>query len=386
MSLPLIALAIAAFAIGTTEFLITGLLPVIAADLRVSIPTTGLLVTGYALGVVIGGPILTILANRLSRKLTLMLLMGLFVLGNLLCALAPSYWLLMGARVITAFCHAAFFGIAVVAAADLVPPNRRASAMSLVLAGVTVANIFGVPAGTALGQAMGWRSAFWAVTAIGAIAAAAIAVWLPSDVHGDERPSVAREFKVLGKSQVLLALALSFLLTAATVSVYAFIAPLLEEVTGILPETLPWYLLIFGVGGTVGILAGGRLADWKPTPSIIGIYSALVLLYLVLLVASHSPPFMALTLFFWSCIGFAAITPLQVKVVDAAERAPNLASALNQSALNLGIAVGPAIGGAALMRGVGYGSLPWIGAFVALAGLFLAAFSLALERGPSSGR
>ena len=286
--LPLLTLTLATFAIGTTEFVISGLLPEISADLGVSIPTAGLLVTGYALGVAIGGPILAILTNRLPRKTALLALMGIFVVGHVLCAVAPDYTLLMVARVVASFCHGAFFGIGSVVAVSLVPQDRRASAVALMWAGIAASNILGVPAGTALGQAFGWRSTFWAVALIGAIATAAIAVWLP-DIGRAGQTRLASEFKVLARPQVLLALALSVLICAATFSVFTYIAPLLIETTGISPAALPLYLLLFGVGGVIGMQVGGRFADRNLMASIIGVFVALVVVYLILLVAFRSP-------------------------------------------------------------------------------------------------
>ena len=284
---PILTLTLATFAIGTTELATQGLLLEISTDLNVSIPDAGLLVTGYALGVAIGGPILAILTYRLPRKTALLALMGLFVVGHVLCAVAPTYALLMLARVVSSFCHGAFFGIGSVVAASLVPPDRRASAIALMWAGIAASNILGVPAGTALGQAFGWRSTFWAVTR------SAHRDGRDRRVAARQRPrrpdQLANEFKVLAKPQVLLALALTVLICAATFSVFTFIAPLLIETTGILPAALPFYLLLFGLGGVIGMQAGGRFADWNPMASIVGVFLANVVADLMLLVALHGP-------------------------------------------------------------------------------------------------
>ena len=377
--LPLLTLTLATFAIGTTEFVIAGLLPEISAGLDVSIPSAGLLVTGYALGVAIGGPILAISTNRLPRKLALLILMGIFVVGHVLCAVAPGYGLLMVARVITSFCHGAFFGIGSVVAARMVPPDRRASAVALMWSGIAASNILGVPAGAALGHALGWRSTFWAVTIIGIMATAAIAIWLP-DTGRTGRTKLVREFKVLARPQVLLALALTIVLCAGTFSVFTYIAPLLIETTGIAPSSLPFYLVIFGVGGVIGMQVGGRFADKNLMASIIGVFAGLVVIYLTLLFALQSPISAIVMMFVWGFAIYFPAAPIQIRVVNAATEAPNLASTLIQSGFNLGNALGPFAGAAALSVGFSYGLLPWLGAGLAMAGVGIALWSMALDR------
>jgi DHA1 family inner membrane transport protein len=379
MPLPLLALALASFGIGTTEFVIMGLLPEVAKDLGISIPQAGLLVTGYALGVVIGAPIVAIITNRLPRKTTLIGLASVFILGNFLCAVAPNYELLMVARVVTAFCHGAFFGIGAVVAADLAPPNQRARAIAIMFAGLTIANILGVPAGTALGQMLGWRSTFWAVVVIGAIAAAALAAWVPSRIP-HEPGRVLREFRVLGNTQVVLAMAMSVLASASLFSVFTYITPLLREVTGLSPKTAAAVLLLFGGGITVGNFIGGRLADWRLMPSLIGIFVTLTMALCVFAFTSHGALPAMVTIFVWGIIDFALVAPLQIRVVDKAIDAPNLASTLNQGAFNLGNAGGAWIGGAALSYGLSYADLPWVGAALALGALGLCLVSQAIER------
>ena len=381
MPLALFALALGTFGIGTTELVIMGLLPEVSADLGVSIPKVGLLVTGYALGVAIGGPILVILTNRLSQKTALLVLMGVFVVGNVLCAVAPFYGFLMVARIVASFCHGAFVGIASVVAADIVPHNRRASAVTLVWAGFSAANIIGVPAGTALGQALGWRSTFWAVAALGFVAAAMIAVGLPGKSRAG-RSDLTQEFKVLGRWQMLLAFSMSALFCAAGFGVYTYIAPILLNVTGIAAGGVPGVLFAFGIGGTIGMLLGGRLADWKLMPVIIGVFATLVVVYLVLLIAIHRPVAAVTTIVIWGFFFYAPAGALQIRIVNMATEAPNLASTLNQSAFNLGIAIGPFISAAALSAGLAYASLPWVGAVLALIGFGVALFSLTLERQP----
>lgn len=379
MQLPLLALAMASFGIGTTEFVIMGLLPEVAADLSVSIPAAGLLVTGYALGVVIGAPIVAVITNPLPRKVTLIGLASMFVVGNFLCAIAPDYWFLMGARVVTAFCHGAFFGIGAVVAASLVPPKQRASAIALMFAGLTLANVLGVPLGTALGQHLGWRSTFWAVVIIGILAVSAIALWVPRDIP-HSAGNIIREFAVLKRPQVLLTMMMSVLASASLFSVFTYIAPLLRDVTGLAAHNVTYVLLLFGVGITIGNLLGGRLADWRLMPSLMASFIGLTAVLVVLVFITSYEVATVATVFVWGILVFAVVPPIQMRVVDAAVGAPNLASTLNQGAFNLGNAAGAWIGGAAITVGVGYAELPWVGAVLAVGALGLCVVSQALEK------
>jgi len=338
-----------------------GLLPDVAHDLGITIPQAGLLITGYALGVVIGAPIVAAASIRVPRKTALLGMVGVFVVGNLLCGLAPNYAVLMIARVVTAFCHGAFFGIGSVVAADLVAPNRRASAIALMFGGLTLANVLGVPFGTALGNALGWRSTFLAIVAIGIIAAIAIAAWLPSNLA--MKPSnLKSEMRVLGNRQVLLAMLTSVLASASLFAVFTYIAPLLESATELKPNAVTFALLVFGVGLTIGNLAGGRLADWRLMPSLLGVFVALFCVNVAFVFTSHSAVWTFVTLFVWGCFGFAVVPLIQLRVVNEAASAPNLAATLNQSAFNLGNASGAWIGGLAITAGVAYDALPWLGA------------------------
>jgi DHA1 family inner membrane transport protein len=365
MPLAIIALATASFCIGTTEFVIMGLLPDVARDLGVSIANAGLLVTGYALGVVVGAPIVAALVVSMPRKRALLSMVFVFILGNALCALAPNYAVLLVARVVTAFCHGAFFGIGAVVAAQLVAPERRAQAIAAMFAGLTLANVLGVPFGTALGNATGWRSTFWAVTAIGCLAAVAVATFVPAHL-AMTKPDLRAELRVLGNPQVLLAMAISVLSSASLFSVFTFITPLLEHVTGLTPQAVTISLLVFGIGLTVGNLLGGRHADWKLMPSLIGIGTAVVLVLAIFAETSRARAWADPTIFVWGVLAFALVPLLQLRIVDQAASAPNLASTLNQGAFNLGNALGAAIGSIAITAGVAYADLPWIGAGVAL--------------------
>ena len=380
MPLPILALAVASFCIGTTEFVIMGLLPKLAADLHVSIPSAGLLVTGYALGVVVGAPVVAAATARIARKPVLVGLAMLFVVGNLFCAVAPNYWALMAARVVTAFGHGAFFGIGSVVAASLVPANKRASAIALMFAGLTLANILGVPGGTALGEAFGWRMAFVAVVVIGLVSVAAIAWLVPSDVGEPSSGGLLGEVRVLRKLQVWLAMLISALASCSLFAVFTFIKPFLMEVSGLSTGTVTWVLLLFGVGMTLGNILGGKLADWKLMPTVIGTLLVLTALLIALAAIGASAAAAISAVFAWGVLVFVIIPPLQIRVVETASEAPNLAATLNQGAFNVGNASGAWIGAAALSWGLSYATLPLVGAGIALTAVAVALLSLALER------
>jgi len=376
-STPLLALAIAAFGIGTSEFIIMGLLPNLAEDFRVSIPKAGALVTGYALSVTIGAPFVAVATARLDRKHALLLLMGVFTLGNLACAVAPSYNLLFAARVLTALCHGAFFGIGSVVAANLVPRNERAQAIALMFSGLTLANVLGVPAGTALGQALGWRAAFWAIVPIGLAAAAALLWLIP------HQPSVGtgllHEFRVLRRPQVLLVMIMSTLTSASLFCVFTYVAPTLETVTHVSPHGVTLTLLLFGVGITIGNLAGGSLSDWRPMAFLVGSLLVLLVSLGVLYLAEPYTVPAVIMILLWGAIQFAAGAPLQSRIVDQASAAPNLASTLNQGAFNFGNATGATLGGILLTAGYSYRSLPFASAIITVVTLLLALVSVKLD-------
>ncbi|WAX97355.1 MFS transporter [Aminobacter sp. NyZ550] len=380
MPLPILALAVASFCIGTTEFVIMGLLPEVAADLGVSIPAAGLLVTGYALGVVVGAPIIAVGTAKLPRKPVLIGLAMMFVFGNLLCAIAPTYWTLMIARVITAFGHGAFFGIGSVVAASLVPTNKRASAIALMFAGLTLANILGVPGGTALGEAYGWRATFFAVVVIGLLSVAAIAWLVPAGVAPPGKGGVSGEVKVLGKLQVWLAMIISALASGSLFAVFTYIKPILTDVSGLSVESVTWALLLFGGGMTIGNIIGGKLADWKLMPTAIGALVVMAAIHVAFAELSSSAPAAILLVFMWGVITFVIVPPMQMRVVETASEAPNLAATLNQGAFNAGNAAGAWAGGAAISMGVSYADLPFVGAAIALSAFGVALISFALDR------
>jgi MFS transporter, DHA1 family, inner membrane transport protein len=375
---PLMALAVAAFGIGTSEFIIMGLLPNLAQDLQVSIPKAGALVTAYALSVTLGSPLVAIATARLERKKALLLLLGIFTLGNLACATAPNYPLLMAARVLTALSHGAFFGIGSVVASNLVPRNQRAQAIALMFSGLTLANVLGVPAGTALGQAFGWRAPFWAIVPIGLIAAAAVLKLVHPQAAVPTQ--LIHEFRVLRNPRVLLVLAMSVLGSASLFCVFTYVTPTLETVTGVSPHGVTIVLLLFGIGITAGNFIGGALSDRRPirflVMSIVALLASLVCLY-------FAEPFaipMVVVLLVWGALAFAAGTPLQARIVDQASAAPNLASTLNQGAFNLGNASGATLGGMLLTAGFHYRQLPIASIVVTLCMLVLALLSARLDR------
>src|ERR1700694_246702 len=373
----LLALAMASFGIGTTEFVIMGLLPDVARDLSATIPQAGLLVSGYALGVAFGAPILAVATARLDRRRALLLLIAIFILGNFLCAIAPSYALLMGARIAAAFCHGAFFGLGSVVAAQVVPVEKRAQAIALMFTGLTLANVLGVPFGTALGQALGWRATFGVLAGIGVAAAFALYAWLPRNLPASGA-SLMQEARSLGRKQVLLAMLISVLASASLFSVFTYIAPILESVTRESPHQVTWALVVFGAGLTLGNLVGGRLGDWRLMPSVIAIFIVLIGVLSGFAVTDRVPWLALLTLFVWGGLTCALVSPLQMRVMNEASGAPNLASTLNQGAFNLGNASGAFAGGVALAHGLAYDSIPWIGAALAAAGLMFRVLSYAL--------
>lgn len=375
----LFALSVAAFAIGTTEFVIMGLLPEVAADLHVSIPLAGLLVSGYALGVAAGAPLLAALTARMERRNALLLLLGLFILGNALCAVAPNYGVLMAARVVAAFCHGSFFGIGAVVASHIVPRDQAARAIALMFTGLTLANVLGVPFGTFLGQWAGWRATFGAVTGLGLVAA--MAVWRLVPALPDlPMPHMRRELVVLRQPQVLLALAMTVLGFGGVFTVFTYIAPILQQQSHVSIGATGWVLVLFGAGTTVGNMLGGRLADWRLMPSLIGVLVVLALIMLAFAWTMHDTTAAIITVFVWGVAAFATVPPLQMRVVQQAGDGPHLASMLNIAAFNLGNAIGAFIGGSLIDLGFGLPSVSIAGAVVTVLGLLVTLASAALGR------
>jgi DHA1 family inner membrane transport protein len=356
----IVALAAGAFGIGATEFSPMGLLPTIATGLGVSIPFAGLLVSAYALGVMLGAPVMTLVLGGLPRKTALLLLMLIFSVGNLLAAVSPNYVALLAARVFTSLAHGAFFGLGSVVASALVPREKAASAIAGMFMGLTIANIGGVPAATWIGQEIGWRAAFAAIAVLGLAAMGSLAVALPRTPTG-ARPDIRRELDALSQPAVLVALATTVLGAGAMFTLFTYIAPVLGQITGTPPAFTTAMLVLIGVGFTAGNAAGGRLADRSLDGSLIIFLSALT-------IAMAAFPFTAatrfgagLTLMVWAGAAFAIVPPLQMRVLQAASDAPGLASAVNIGAFNLGNAIGAALGGAVVALGRGYAAVPVAG-------------------------
>jgi MFS transporter, DHA1 family, inner membrane transport protein len=316
--------------------------------------------------------------SRMDRRRALVILMGMFIAGNALCALAPTFLLLLGARILTALCHGAFFGIGSIVASHLVPRSERAQAIALMFAGLTLANVLGVPAGTALGQAFGWRFAFWALVPIGLVAGLGLLLMVPS--QPPEKVHLKHEFHAVIRPQVQLVLALSTLSSISLFCVFTYIAPILEQVTHLSPIAVTRVLMVFGVGITLGNLLGGRLADWKPMPVIVGGTALLTLIFLSMPLLEPKVVPAVVMVFVWGCVHFTAGAPLQARIVEQAKGAPNLASTLNQGAFNLGNAIGASLGGIMLTEGVGYRYLSLGSAAVASVALLVALVALRVER------
>ena len=367
---PLLALAIGAFGIGTTEFSPMGLLPVIAEGVNVSIPTAGLLVSAYAIGVMIGAPVMTLAFSRFGKRTALMLLMGIFTIGNLLSALSPDYWTLLAARLVTSLNHGAFFGLGSIVAASVVPKEKQASAVATMFMGLTIANIGGVPAATWIGQQIGWRMAFAGTAGLGLLAIAALWLALPRGEAG-KMPDVRRELRVLTRPAVLLAMATTVMGAGAMFTLYTYVAPTLAELTGAHEGFVTLALVLIGVGFTIGNGLGGRLADWSLDGATKIFLAALALIMLALPFVLSSHIGAAIGLVIWGAAAFAIVPPVQMRVMQAASEAPGLASSINVGAFNLGNALGAAVGGGVISLGLGYQAVPIAGGLLAAAGLAL---------------
>jgi DHA1 family inner membrane transport protein len=381
MSLALLALFSAAFAIGTSEFVIAGILPAVSTDLGISIPTAGLLVSLYALGVAVGGPLLAMFTGRFPRKLLLLIYVGIFTIGYVGCALAPDYRTLLIARVLIALIHGAYFGTAMIVSTTVVEENRRGFAVALILAGLTVANVVGVPLGTAIGNAFGWRMTFWAVALLGVLSFVAIVALVPHDSARETRTgNLLAEIKVLAREPVYTSLLIILLQTVGQFALFTYISPLLTDVSGVSLDTVPWLLLIFGIGSTIGVLVGGRLADWRLMASLTGILALQILIYVMMGAFIAWPWVMAGLVLIWGSTVFAFGSPVQTRILSHTQDAPLLAASLIPSAFNISIAFGAWLGGAMIDGGFGYHSLPWIGAAGAAASTAVALVSWSRER------
>ncbi|MEU9841511.1 MFS transporter [Actinomadura sp. NPDC048032] len=378
MPLALLALAIGAFGIGTTEFVIMGLLPQVGADLGVSVPTAGFLVTGYALGVMIGAPVMTVLGTKISRKTMLMLLMGLFIVGNLISAVAPVFAVMLAGRVVASLAHGAFFGIGSVVAAELVAPEKKAGAISMMFTGLTVANVVGVPLGTFVGQTAGWRVTFLIVAALGVLGLAGVARLVP-DLPRPEGVRLRHEVAAFRSTQVVLAMAMTVLGFGGVFAAITYIAPMMTEVGGFAESSVTWLLVVFGLGMVAGNLIGGRFADRRLMPMLYTALGGLALVLLLFTFLASGKAASVVAVFLIGLLGFATVPPLQKRVLDHAHGAPTLASAVNIGAFNLGNALSAWLGGLVISAGLGYTAPNAVGAVLAAAALVLAVVSHRLE-------
>ncbi|WP_395449184.1 MFS transporter [Aminobacter sp. UC22_36] len=384
MPLAIFALTIAAYAIGTTEFVIVGLLPTVAQDLHITLPLAGLIVSVYALGVTFGAPMLTALTGRIERKPLLLGLMALFVVGNTAAALSPSYELLLVARVLSAFAHGVFFSVGATIAADLVPENRRASAIAMMFMGLTVAIVTGVPLGTFIGQTFGWRATFWGVSLLGVIAFAGIAALLPSTLNKAAPSSLLDQVRVLGSGRLLLVFAMTALGYGGTFVTFTYLASILEQVTGFQASSVGLILVLYGLAIAVGNIAGGRIADRNPVKALTVLFALQAAVLVLFSFTAVSPMWTPATLAGLGFLSFANVPGLQLYVVQLAKEhrpgAVDVASALNIAAFNLGIALGAWIGGVVVASPLGLGATPWVGAVLVAGAFVLTVWSGALDR------
>ncbi len=376
MPVSLLALAAGAFGIGTTEFIIMGLLTQVSQDLHISIPTAGTLISGYAAGVAVGAPLLTLATRRWPRKQLLLALMGIFIAGNAAAALAPGYGALMAARVLTSLTHGTFFGVGAVVATGLVPAEKRASAIALMFSGLTLATLLGVPAGAWIGQHFGWRIAFAAVAGVGVLALAILAAFVPRDAGRPEAAPLRQELAVLARPQVWLGLGVTVFGFAGLFALYTYVEPLLTQVTRMGDGLVAATLLLFGAGLAAGNLLGGRLADRGVVRALLLTIAALMA---VLIAGRWAFGHAALAMGYVVLLGtvaFATVAPMQMRVLQqAGPHGATLASSLNIAAFNLGNALGAWVGGLGLAGGLGLTALAWAGAGLTAIGLLLAGWS-----------
>jgi MFS transporter, DHA1 family, inner membrane transport protein len=382
MPIGLIALALGGFGIGLTEFVIMGLLPEVAADFRVSEATAGWLISGYALAVVVGALLLTAAVTRFERQPVLALLLVLFIAGNLISALAPDYSMMMTGRIVAALAHGAFFGIGAVVAADMVAPAKKAGAIAIMFTGLTAANVLGVPFGTMLGQAAGWRSTFWAITGIGVLALVGILTLVPKTGSGDAAARSASgglrsELRAFRSGQVWLSILVTILGYGGMFGAFTYIAFTLTEVTGFTASTVPWLLILFGVGLFIGNTVGGKAADRNVDRTLLVVLAALVLVLVAFALTASNQPLTIASIVLLGGFGFATVPGLQMRVMNYAKSAPTLASGANIGAFNVGNALGAWLGGVTITAGLGYTSPIWAGAAITLLGLGVMAYAAA---------
>ncbi|MEG0340818.1 MFS transporter [Acinetobacter sp. TY2] len=379
INFPLLALAIGAFAIGTTEFSPMGFLPQIAENLNISIPTAGMLITAYALGVMIGAPIMTLWFGHFPRRKALIILMGIFTLGNLFAAIAPNYWGLMGARIFTSLNHGAFFGIGSIVATSVVPKDKQASAVAMMFMGLTIANIGGVPLATWIGQNIGWRMSFALIAILGVITMLSLWKALPEGELG-QRPDVKAELKVLTRLPVVLALLTTVMSAGAMFTLYTYIAPSLHHITHATPTVITFMLVLIGIGFSIGNHLGGKFADLSVSKTLIGFLVVLMVMMLLFPILAKTTIGAAIALIIWGAAAFAVVPPLQMRVMSVAHEAPGLASSVNIGAFNLGNALGAAAGGAVLSMNMSYAMVSTTGAVLTAVGLVLVFIQMKMSK------
>lgn len=370
MNYPLLALAIGAFGIGTTEFSPMGLLPVIARGVDVSIPAAGMLISAYAVGVMVGAPLMTLLLSHRARRNALIFLMAIFTLGNVLSAIAPDYTTLMLSRILTSLNHGAFFGLGSVVAASVVPKHKQASAVATMFMGLTLANIGGVPAATWLGETIGWRMSFMATAVLGVVSMVSLWFSLPKSGAG-ARPDVKKELGVLLRPQVLSALLTTVLGAGAMFTLYTYISPVLQTITHATPVFVTAILVLIGVGFSIGNYLGGKFADRSVNGTLKGFLFLLMVIMLLIPFLARNEYGAAVAMVVWGAATFAVVPPLQMRVMRVASEAPGLSSSVNIGAFNLGNALGAAAGGAVISGGLGYSFVPVMGAIIAGVALLL---------------
>lgn len=378
------ALTISAFGIGTTEFVIVGLLPTVASDLGISIPSAGLLVSLYAIGVAIGAPILTALTGKVPRKMLLISIMLLFVIGNGLASIAPGFFTLVLARILTGFAHGVYFSIGSTIAASLVAEEKRATAISIMFSGLTLAIVTGVPLGTFIGQQFGWRATFIGVSILGIIGLIASMLLVPKNLKSDRAASLKSLPKVLGNRRLIFAFLMTALGYGGTFVVFTYLSPILQQVTGFQESTVTFILLVYGIAIALGNLFGGKAANKKPLKALLWMFAAQGLVLLAFYFTAASPVLSIITLFLLGGLSFATVPGLQLLVVQIAEKevpgTEDVASGINIAAFNIGIAIGSYAGGLIVTSSLGLGSTPWIGALFLLVTVLITWYSIRLSK------
>ncbi|MFG2005775.1 Cmx/CmrA family chloramphenicol efflux MFS transporter [Spirillospora sp. NPDC048911] len=379
MPLAIYILGFSIFAQGTSELMLAGLLTEMAADLDVSVPQAGLLISAFALGMLVGAPVLAVVTLRWPRRDALLVFLAVFIVAHIVGALTPGYWVLFATRVVGAFVYAGFWAVAATAALGLVPANARGKAMSVVAGGLTVATIAGLPAGTVIGQHLGWRAAFWAVAALSAVAMAGVTATIPGG-RPAETPELRRELRTMARPRLWLAYGTTALSTGALLVTFGYLGALLTGTTGVPERWVPAVLAVYGVGALLGITAGGRTSDAHPFRTLFAGVTGLTVISVALALAAGTAIAVVALVFLLGAFGFATNPALNTRVFALAEGAPTLAAAANVAAFNVGITAGPWLGGLAIGGGLGYPSVAWIGAALGLAALGTVAWAAVLQR------